>query len=322
MKKTKLIIVFQIITVLLISSYSCKKDDTPKAIPTVTTMGIINQSLTSIKSGGIVTDNGGSDITSCGLCWSSNKNPTIEDSITTETLADGRYTSTVKNLYPYSVYYVRAYATNNEGTGYGSSIPIFDLDSIYAGFYDNSFIYHEFASPITLHPILDNNMLIIKAIDTINLQFGNDSFSLLIFMKIANPDSLNAIYQTDTIINCELVINSNDSACFHISQQSYAVGLGRDVIFRFITAFLQNDVIRDNSKWTYFNNYPLPNGTSMWEYPINAPFLPYAYDGGPWYVSGSDIRYIGMKYKGRLGWIKVDIHERTNPKFISYAVKK
>jgi uncharacterized protein (TIGR02145 family) len=92
----------------------------PENLPTVTTAGISGITEISAMSGGTITDNGGLAITARGVCWSTIPNPTIEDSYTTDGSGDGSYTSAITGLICGTTYYVRAYATNDAGTAYGS----------------------------------------------------------------------------------------------------------------------------------------------------------------------------------------------------------
>jgi hypothetical protein len=76
---------------------------------------------TTASSGGYVSQNGGSDLISKGVCWSLSENPTIADSHTNDGSGLGFFTSTLTGLSGCgTVYYVRAYATNENGTGYGA----------------------------------------------------------------------------------------------------------------------------------------------------------------------------------------------------------
>jgi hypothetical protein len=71
-------------------------------------------------SGGIITNDGGSVITSRGICWDVNQNPDLNDTFTSDGTGTGSFTSTLNNLIPNTTYYLRAYATNSGGTIYGN----------------------------------------------------------------------------------------------------------------------------------------------------------------------------------------------------------
>jgi len=88
--------------------------------PSVSTSSISSITETSAQSGGNVTDDGGASVTARGVCWSTSQNPTTSDDCTSDGNGTGNYTSNMTNLNPDTQYYVRAYATNSEGTGYGN----------------------------------------------------------------------------------------------------------------------------------------------------------------------------------------------------------
>ena len=98
--------------------------------PTVTTSAAINITENSALSGGNVTATGGAEIMAKGICWSTNQNPTVADSKTDEGTDFGQFNSQLENLIPGSVYYVRAYATNIAGTGYGAQVTLTTLKTI------------------------------------------------------------------------------------------------------------------------------------------------------------------------------------------------
>jgi uncharacterized protein (TIGR02145 family) len=91
-------------------------------LPKVTTTSISSITDASAYSGGNITDDGGTNITSRGVCWSINTNPTIYDSHTTNGTGSGIFISHITGLNPNTIYYVRAYATNNRGTAYGQQL--------------------------------------------------------------------------------------------------------------------------------------------------------------------------------------------------------
>ena len=94
----------------------------PLAIPLLTTTAISNISNSAAQGGGNITDNGGSDLTERGICWSLIANPTIADFHSSDGTASGSYVSLLTALTPNTTYHVRAYATNAQGTGYGEEI--------------------------------------------------------------------------------------------------------------------------------------------------------------------------------------------------------
>ncbi len=104
-----------LITGMAIYFSSCKKETT---LPVVTTAVITDITFTSASAGGILKDDGGSEVTAMGICWSKGF-PTLSDTKTTEESGSGSFTSVITGLMPGTVYYVRAYAVNSAGTGYG-----------------------------------------------------------------------------------------------------------------------------------------------------------------------------------------------------------
>ncbi|MFZ4462719.1 MAG: formylglycine-generating enzyme family protein [Bacteroidales bacterium] len=80
--------------------------------------------MTTAISGGNITSDGGSEISSRGVCWSSSQPPTIANSKTSDGNQSGSYTSVIKGLTANTTYLVRAYATNAIGTGYGDVLLI------------------------------------------------------------------------------------------------------------------------------------------------------------------------------------------------------
>ena len=99
---------------------------TMEALPVVTTSAVsaINVSGTDITAtcGGDVTDAGAYEVTVRGVCWSTNQNPTISDSYTTDGNGLGSFVSSLTDLSSGTTYYVRAYATNSAGTVYGNQV--------------------------------------------------------------------------------------------------------------------------------------------------------------------------------------------------------
>ncbi|GAB2987821.1 hypothetical protein GCM10027049_29940 [Mucilaginibacter puniceus] len=118
-----LIVLF--LTIIIVGSGCKKVNETPAPIvPVVVTANIVSEvGQTTAQSGGVVYNNNGSTILALGVCWSStNQTPTIADSKTSDALTYDAYTSNLTGLTANTTYYVRAYATSGNGTGYGGAV--------------------------------------------------------------------------------------------------------------------------------------------------------------------------------------------------------
>src|SRR5664279_5025800 len=107
-------VILLILSIFLI--HSCKKKE---EVPVITTTAVSNITATS---GGNITNEGSSTVISRGVCWSTGTTPTIDDSKTSDGAGAGSFTSNIAGLNGGAVYYVRAYATNSVGTGYGMTL--------------------------------------------------------------------------------------------------------------------------------------------------------------------------------------------------------
>ncbi len=101
-------------------------------LPGLNTTLVTNITLSTASSGGTVITDGGSPVTSKGVCWSTVAAPTTADSHTTDGTGTGNYTSNVTGLTPGTLYHIRAYAINSVGTAYGGELTFttFNLPSI------------------------------------------------------------------------------------------------------------------------------------------------------------------------------------------------
>lgn len=105
------------------TAYSEVVEFTPHSIPTLTTSEITGISYFEAVSGGTDIRGNGLEITSKGLVWSTTPNPTVELSTKTEDGMDSSsFTSKMTGLSPGAKYYVRAYAVNEDGVGYGNEL--------------------------------------------------------------------------------------------------------------------------------------------------------------------------------------------------------
>lgn len=94
-------------------------------LPTVVTSDVIQLTNSTASCGGNVTSDGGASVTARGVCWSTTHNPTISNNHTNDGTGTGTFQSTITGLSENSTYYIRAFATNGQGTAYGAERTLF-----------------------------------------------------------------------------------------------------------------------------------------------------------------------------------------------------
>jgi len=123
MKKYHLKSFVFIITITTILSCATSENAPSKKAPTIITSTISNITLNSASSGGNITNDGGDAITARGIVWNTSTSPTTSLATkTTDGTGLGNFSSNLTNLIPSSSYFIRAYATNGIGTGYGNEL--------------------------------------------------------------------------------------------------------------------------------------------------------------------------------------------------------
>ena len=91
-------------------------------VPTLTTKPASIITYRSANSGGDIINNGGAPVTERGVCWNTSGNPTISNNHQASGDLTDSFINYLDNLAQNTTYYVRAYATNSAGTGYGNEI--------------------------------------------------------------------------------------------------------------------------------------------------------------------------------------------------------
>lgn len=95
---------------------------TIEGLPTVSINAVSDISATSAVCGGSISSNGGYGITAKGLVWSTSQFPTLEDNHLGLGSGDATFNGSMTNLSVSTTYYVRAYATNINGTAYSNQL--------------------------------------------------------------------------------------------------------------------------------------------------------------------------------------------------------
>ncbi len=87
--------------------------------PTVTTTTVTDITVSSAVCGGKIISNGNSEITECGICYSTSTEPIIDGKKISYNGEDSVFDCKLTELQDGTTYCVCAYATNAKGTGYG-----------------------------------------------------------------------------------------------------------------------------------------------------------------------------------------------------------
>jgi len=95
------------------------------AVPTIITTGVSSITSNTAVSGGTITNDGGGYIIAKGISWSTDPDWYIyedDNTIYGNETGSGPFVSYLSNLNPGTIYYVKAYAVNSAGIGFGSTL--------------------------------------------------------------------------------------------------------------------------------------------------------------------------------------------------------
>jgi len=134
MKKNKIIALVALL-IASISWVSCETEVEPldpainlvEGLPVITTVPATNTTANAASSGGVIASDEGYAITERGVVWGTTSSPTTANSKTVDGTGIGSFVSSLTGLTANTTYYVRAYATNSQGTAYGNQILVSTL---------------------------------------------------------------------------------------------------------------------------------------------------------------------------------------------------
>ncbi len=136
--------------------------------PSLTTAAITVFTDTTATAGGTITSEGSSAVTVRGVCWSTGTTPTIADSKTTEGSGTGTFTSEMTGLLSGTTYYVRAYATNGSGTGYGPAVSFTTVEGPITDFDGN--VYHKVT--------IGTQVWLVESLQSLHYQNGDEVINI------------------------------------------------------------------------------------------------------------------------------------------------
>jgi hypothetical protein len=192
---------------------------TASSIPVLTTKAVTAYT-SSAKSGGDIISSGGGTYM-CGICWSKNPNPTINDNKADVGNGLTNYQGSITGLDPNTTYYVRAYATNSMGTGYGNeisfktnnlSIPSADYLPLQVG------NYWELGDKVTTLTMLIDKIETLSGIDYYRLLLNHKD--TLYFRKTADGKVYERGKSATEVLKFDFSVSQGDSWSYAIDPES------------------------------------------------------------------------------------------------------
>lgn len=96
----------------------------------IKTAPLVNITQSSVVSGGLDVNDGGGVVSAKGVVWGLSTNPTVSTNKLESGTGIGSFTSLITNLNPQTQYFVRAYAENSAGVGYGENLSFRTLSAL------------------------------------------------------------------------------------------------------------------------------------------------------------------------------------------------
>lgn len=186
------------------------------------------------------------------------------------------------------------------------------LKEVFAGVYDDDFIYRELKPPLEINFIWDS--LNLYAFGTDSIDFDMDGmFDLLISASILNKDSLHLLNgMPNPFPHYRLEFRNDLQIAFY--WESFYVGLGQTAKVDYADTLSYQERIDQITNWdiTPFNSQ------TMWSENPAGGLEP---SFGGWYYA-QNTKYFGIKLNSRFGWVEIDNTDNYHPKFIRYAIVK
>ena len=100
------------------------KGDQQAGVPEIETVEVSDVFVNSASAGAKLISVGGSSILERGVCWAKHSTPATDDFTAKPAVVDasGEFSIQMEGLEQGTEYYVRAFATNDSGTGYGNEV--------------------------------------------------------------------------------------------------------------------------------------------------------------------------------------------------------
>ena len=285
------------------------KLDNPGYLASIVTKLIAKNPGDIVFSGGEILNDGGSFITAKGVCWSTVPFPTTSDSKTIDGYGNSGFSSSIVGLLNNTLYYFRAYATNDAGTSYGNEF---------------SFVFvSDFATPIYT---IGNDIL-----------FDGYNYKTLV---IGDQEWFAENLRTTIFANGDTILNpaiaQDTSACLSYTNDSLGLLYGK--MYNWYAAVDSRNVcpagwrIPNNNDWLQLSMYlggDIVSGNKIktdkdfyWQELTNSMATNISgFNGLPGGQGGGGIGYCGAWWSSTPSWgtaAYVKFIQETSPLFLSH----
>ena len=131
-------------------------------MPVVSTSAVSSITAETATCGGNVTSDSRSSVTARGVCWAKTEYPTVNDAHTTNGTGKGEFQSQLTELEHNAIYYVRAYATNSQGTAYGEQFKFTTTEGVAVVVTDSVYNITAHTAKCRAHVVSDGGFAVTK----------------------------------------------------------------------------------------------------------------------------------------------------------------
>ncbi|MFY7964345.1 MAG: PKD domain-containing protein [Chitinophagaceae bacterium] len=223
----------------------------PQTVPTLNTNSPTNVLSNKVNTGGNTIDSGGYGVLEKGVLYSTlNSNlvypATGQTKATSDGIGNANYATTIKNLLPNTKYYIKAFARNQLGAGYGNldsftttaPVPSITVTPSNLDFGDVTF---NGAAPILSYKV--NATYLTPAAGNIVL-YSNSGYTMATSINGVYNDTLPLSYTSSTITNKVIYVKSQNTPYGKFSGRILHTG-GGTVTPNADTTFLATNIIQN-----------------------------------------------------------------------------